>query len=257
MTTRRAHRGERRIEAPVVLIHGVGLDHRMWDPCRERLAPAAQTEAPDLPGHGSADALRAPVGLSDLARPIAGALTEPAHLVGFSLGALIAQRIALDAPGRVRSLTLVSSVARRSAEERAAVEDRLREARESPAANRAAAIRRWTGDGDGRLSPAAVTYAERALAAMDPPSYLAAYRVFATADEELWPRLREIAAPTLVLTGEDDPGSTPRMTAELAAAIPDARAEIVPGARHLLPLERPDAVSDLVLEHARSHDGSD
>ncbi|HLI59937.1 MAG TPA: alpha/beta fold hydrolase [Solirubrobacteraceae bacterium] len=246
-----------RLRSPIVLIHGVGLDHRMWDPCRARLAEAAEVRAPDLLGHGDAPPVEGPIALTDLGRAVAATIEKPAHVIGFSLGALVAQRLALDAPERVRSLTLISSVARRNPQERAAVRDRLREARQAPDANRAAAIRRWTGGDPGRLTADAVAYAERTLAAIDPPSYLAAYAVFAGADEELWPRLPRIEAPTLVLTGEDDPGSTPRMSAELAAAIPDARVEIVAGARHLLPLERPDAVSDLVLAHVRRHDGND
>ncbi|HET9125057.1 MAG TPA: alpha/beta fold hydrolase [Solirubrobacteraceae bacterium] len=243
--------------APIVLIHGVGLDHRMWDACRAPLSRVQPVEAPDLPGHGSAPVIRGRVELADLARPILERIARAVHLVGFSLGALVAQRIALDAPERVRSLILLSSVARRSAAERAAVEGRLRQAREEPTANRHAAIQRWTGGEAGRLSPDAIAYAERALAAMDPASYLAAYRVFVTAEDELWPRVGEIAAPTLVVTGEEDPGSTPRMTRELAAAIPGACAEIVAGARHLLPLERPDTVSGLILDHVRRHDGHD
>lgn len=245
------------VHRPIVLIHGVGLDHHMWDPCRSRLAEVASVHAPDLLGHGGAPAIEGSIVLAELARAVSATIEESAHVVGFSLGALVAQRIALDVPDRVRSLTLISSVARRSARERTAVAARLRDARDEPAANREAAIQRWTGGGEGRLSTEAIAYAEDALAAMDPPSYLAAYGVFATADEELWPLLGEISTPTLVITGEDDPGSTPRMSTELAAAIPGARAEIVVGARHLLPLERPDAVSDLILEHVRRNDGDD
>lgn len=53
----------------------------------------------------------------------------------------------------------------------------------------------------------------------------------------------------LVVTGGDDPGSTPAMTRALAEAIPAARAVVLPGARHLLPLERPVELAALILEH--------
>lgn len=72
-------------------------------------------------------------------------------------------------------------------------------------------------------------------------SFLGCYRVFASADAELAPRLGEITVPSLAVTGENDPESTPEMTHRLAAALPSCRAVIVPVARHMLPVERPEA----------------
>ena len=66
-------------------------------------------------------------------------------------------------------------------------------------------------------------------------SFLHCYRVFATADAEIGPELGRITVPALAVTGEDDPGSTPEMTRRLAEAMPDCRAVVVPGARHMLP----------------------
>ncbi|MGY4742913.1 alpha/beta fold hydrolase, partial [Streptomyces sp. ATMOS53] len=83
----------------------------------------------------------------------------------------------------------------------------------------------------------------------DRTSYLACYDVFATADAGLWPRLPDITAPTLAVTGADDPGSTPAMSRLLADRISGGRALIVPGTRHLLPLERPEELARAVLDH--------
>ena len=77
------------------------------------------------------------------------------------------------------------------------------------------------------------------LLANDVRSYLNCYRVFATADAEIAPELPRITVPALAITGENDPGSTPEMTRRLADAIPGCRAVVVPGARHMLPVERP------------------
>ncbi|MGY4745797.1 alpha/beta fold hydrolase, partial [Streptomyces sp. ATMOS53] len=86
----------------------------------------------------------------------------------------------------------------------------------------------------------------------DRTSYLACYDVFATADAGLWPRLPDITAPTLAVTGEDDPGSTPAMSRLLADRIPGARAMIMPGTRHLLPLERPKELIEAILHHTEA-----
>jgi (E)-2-((N-methylformamido)methylene)succinate hydrolase len=73
--------------------------------------------------------------------------------------------------------------------------------------------------------------------------------------------LRSISAPTLVMTGEHDSGSTPAMAERLGAAIPTTRSVVVvAGARHLLPLESPDAITNPLLalisevdDHEHSH----
>src|SRR5690348_9224903 len=105
----------------VVLLHGVGLDHTMWRPIAALLEDQFEVLTPDLLGHGANRP--APVGttLRDLADDVATALPPTtAHLVGFSLGALVAQHLARHRPELVASLTSVSSVCRRTDSERTA-----------------------------------------------------------------------------------------------------------------------------------------
>ena len=70
--------------------------------------------------------------------------------------------------------------------------------------------------------------------------------MFATADAEIGPELGRITAPGPAITGDLDPGSTPEMSRRLATAIPRCRAVVVPGARHMLPVQNPKAVADAV-----------
>ncbi|MFD2757442.1 alpha/beta fold hydrolase [Gulosibacter faecalis] len=242
---------------PVVLLHGVGLNRSMWDSVRVRLAadgiePAI---ALDLPGHGAEPPLVGPATLAELADDVRRRLPDgPVHLVGFSLGALIAQQLAATVPDRVRTLTCVNAVCDRSEAEADAVLGRLETARHDFAAAAERAIDRWYPDDSG------VTDEERErtramLLANDLGSYLVAYEVFATGDRQVAPLLPDIAAPTLAITGELDPGSTPAMTRRLAERIHDARAEIVPGARHMLPIEREDAFVEALELHLRSAEG--
>jgi pimeloyl-ACP methyl ester carboxylesterase len=226
----------------ILLLHGVGLDRRMWSRCR---LPGAV--APDLPGHGSAAPAPPDTTLADLSADVAERMSGPAHVVGFSLGALVAQHLAVTRPELVRSLTLVSSVAGRSAGESAAVAGRLAEAAHDFPATARAAVDRWMSPAWRAEEPELAEQLLATLLGNDVPSYLACYRVFATADAELWPLLPRISAPTLAITGADDRGSTPAMTHALAAAIPNARAVVVPGARHLLPLEHPERLTDEIL----------
>ncbi|MBZ4019314.1 alpha/beta fold hydrolase [Streptomyces purpurogeneiscleroticus] len=223
----------------IVLLHGVGLDHTMWEPAAALLADRFTVLTPDLPGHGSRPPARDGVTLADLADGVAGGIPAGSHLVGFSLGALVAQHLALHRPELVATLTSVSSVCERTSEERASVLARLRAAEADFAASTAASLERWYAGTD--VAPARVARTEATLRANDVSSFLNCYRIFATADAELGPDLGAITVPALAVTGENDPGSTPAMTRRLAAALPDCRAVVIPEARHMLPVERPEA----------------
>jgi len=226
----------------VVLLHGVGLDHTMWDPVVALWTGDVDVVTLDLPGHGVRPPAPAGVTLAELADGVAADIPPGSHLVGFSLGALVAQHLALHRPALVATLTSVSSVCRRTAEERAAVLDRLRTAERDFAASAAASLRRWY-DGT-EVDREQVRRTEATLLANDRDSFLNCYSVFATADAEIGPELELITVPALAVTGEHDPGSTPAMTRRLAEAMPDCRAVIVPGARHMLPVQRPREFAD-------------
>lgn len=223
----------------MVLLHGVGLDHTMWEPAAALLADRFTVITPDLPGHGSRPPASDGVTLADLADEVAGEIPAGSHLVGFSLGALVAQYLALHRPELVATLTSVSSVCHRTPEERASVLARLRAAETDFAASASASLERWYEGTD--VAPAWVGRTESTLRANDVGSFLNCYRVFATADAELGPDLGAITVPALAVTGENDPGSTPEMTYRLASALPDCRAVVIPQARHMLPVERPEA----------------
>lgn len=221
--------------APLVLLHGVGLDRTMWEPFVEQIGTSCI--ALDLPGHGSRPPLRRPQTLRTLAEDVLARLPEGrVRLVGFSLGALIGQHLARFAPERIASLVCVSSVCRRTPEEAARVEERLRLAEADFPGSAEASIERWYPAGTS--VPRDVVDATRAtLLSCDVESYLHAYTVFARGDREIGPELEGIRIPVLAITGERDPGSTPEMSRRLGAAIPDCEVRIVPGARHMLPVE--------------------
>lgn len=240
----------------MVLLHGVGLDRRMWDRCLPALTARHRVTLVDLRGHGASPAAAAGVSLAELAADVAALLSEPTHIVGFSLGALVAQRLGLDRPDLTASLTLVSSVAGRSEQEREAVARRQELAAEDFGASAWAAVDRWFSPAWRAQDPDLAQRVLDTLLANDRASYLACYRVFATADTGLWRWLPRIAAPTVAVTGERDPGSTPAMSQRLAERIPGGRAVIVPGARHLLALECPQELADVILTHTGAHPGA-
>ena len=221
----------------LVLLHGVGLDHTVWQPLISLLPDRFEVITPDLPGHGRRPPAPAGVTLGDLAEGIAAEIPVGSHLVGFSLGALVSQHLAVHRPELVASLVSVASVYDRTPEQRAAVLARLETAAVDVAASSAASLRRWYDGTD--VEPDLIRATAATLAANDPASFVNCYRVFATADAEIAPLLGRIEVPALAITGADDPGSTPAMTRGLAAAMPNCDAVVIPGARHMLPVQCP------------------
>jgi pimeloyl-ACP methyl ester carboxylesterase len=221
----------------IVLLHGVGLDHTMWGPVSALLVDEFDVLAVDLPGHGINPPAPDGTTLGDLADTLAAVVPAGSHVVGFSLGALVAQYLARYRPDLVATLTSVSSVCRRTPAERSAVLGRLDAAKANFTGSVEASIHRWY-DGTG-VDQLVVEQTRKTLLANDVDSFVNCYRVFATGDAEIGPELPRIAVPALAVTGELDGGSTPEMSRRLAAAIPSCDVQIIPDARHMLPVQLP------------------
>ena len=203
----------------VVLLHGVGLDHTMWDPVVALLAGDADVVTPDLPGHGARPPAPAGVTLAELAD--GRRRRHPARLAS---GRFLARRPGGPAPGPAPARTggdahlgqLGMPAHRRGARGRpgpsAHRRARLRRERRGVAAPLVRRHRRRPGTGAPHGSHAAgqrpATASCIATASSPPrtprsdPSWIA------------------ITVPALAVTGELDPGSTPEMTRRLAEAMP-------------------------------------
>ncbi len=240
---------------PLVLIHGVGLDHTMWLRVMSAL-PHRRTVTYDMIGHGSASKPDGPYTLDMFVDQLAGivdALECEVDLVGFSMGALVARGFALSPAGTwVRRMVLLNGVYDRTATEQKAIMDRLADVRAGGfAATVEPALQRWFTPAFVAAQPAIVESVRRRLLDNDIQAYANAYEVFATADAELAPRAADIAVPTLVATGGEDQRSTPTMATALAAAMPHGCPQVLPGLRHLTPVEAPDVVAEMIDEFTR------
>lgn len=231
---------------PVTLIHGVGSYLESWDGVIAAIGGGYRFLRYDLRGHGASPKPPGPYTLDNFVTDLATLLDaqgiEATHLVGFSLGGLIAQGFALAHPDRLRSLTLISTVAGRTDAEKAAVQKRAATLAEKGASTHLTeAVDRWFTTDFIASRPDVLEERRRRSLNNDPDCYAAAYRVLAEYD--LADRLPEIATPTLVMTGENDVGSTPRMAGLIADRVPDSRLHIFPRLKHSVLLEAPDQVA--------------
>jgi pimeloyl-ACP methyl ester carboxylesterase len=243
-------------EVPVVLIHGVGLDHSMWRSVMSALAHR-HTIAYDMIGHGCAAKPVGPYTLQTFVDQLMGivdALDQEVDLVGFSMGALVAQGCAMSSAGeRIRRMVLLNAVHDRTGDERRAILDRVDDVRTNGVvATVEPALQRWFTPAFAAEHPDVISSVRRRLLDNDPRAYADAYEVFATADADLRDQVGQIRQPTVVATGEDDQRSTPSMATTLAAALPNARSVILPGLRHLTPIEAPEVVATMIDEFTAS-----
>jgi len=236
---------------PVVLIHGVGADLEMWEPVVARLAADHDVLRYDMQGHGASAKPPGPYHLADFVeqlRSLVDALELPPFvLTGFSMGGLVAQAFALAEPARVGRLVLLNTVFDRSPQERAAVEARVRDVLNGGhAASIDAALDRWFTPTFHASRPDVVNAVRQRMESNDLRAYAAAYQLFASADRELAARLGGMQAPTTVVTGSDDQRSTAAMATAMAQRLPRGCCLIIPGQRHMTPLEAPGLIAEVI-----------
>jgi pimeloyl-ACP methyl ester carboxylesterase len=167
---------------PLALIHGVGASLEVWDGVASRLRDRYRIVRYDQRGHGQSEKATGPYAVEDFAGDLRALLDvlgiERAHVAGHSLGGLVAQSFALDYPGRLRKLALISTVAGRTAEERSRVQERLAMVANGIAGDHfRASLDRWFTDAFRAANPQLLAAYAARNQANDPACYAAAYRV--------------------------------------------------------------------------------
>lgn len=251
----RAGRGE-----PVLMIMGTGAAGRVWTMHQTPALHRAgyETVVFDSRGIRPSDAPEGKYSLRDLVADARGLIEAldlaPCRLVGHSLGASIAQELAIEFPELVRCAVLIATAARTDAARRAQqLADRaLAESGVRLPAEYAAARRVFE-----MLSPATIN--DDAAVSL----WLDVFELSGdgAAEGQLWiddaadrrEALRRVAAPCRVIAYRDDLITPPHLGAEIAEAIPDCDYLELPRCGHLGHLERPDEVNPLIIDFLDGH----
>ncbi|PQV47669.1 alpha/beta fold hydrolase [Paraburkholderia sp. BL21I4N1] len=243
-----AHYLEQGTGEPLVLIHGVGMQAAAWYPQIEALSAGFRVISVDMPGHGESSALPANAGLEQF---VAWAIefiealdAGPVNLAGHSMGSLIAAGAAVTRPDLVKRVAVLNGVYRRTVEARDAVLQRAAELR-SGTIDVDTPLKRWFNAEEAQRS--AAQKVESWLKSVDLAAYATAYTAFARGDEVYADGWRTIACPALVLTGSDDPNSTPDMTQRMAGVAHRGQAVVIQDERHMVNLTAPGQVNRALL----------
>jgi len=237
-------------DAPVVVLsNSLGATRGMWDPQVPALAERYRVVTYDTRGHGDSPAPRGPYTLDDLVDDLVALLdtvgAERAHVAGLSLGGMTAMRLAVREPGRLDRLALLCTSAKPDPQpflDRAAA---VRAGGTAPLAPTVAS--RWLTPPYAAAHPELVARLEAMIAGADDEGYAACCEVVAHLD--LRADLERIAAPTLVISGREDPALPPEHQQVIADAIPGAELLTVSPGAHLANLEQTLRITGALLGH--------
>jgi 3-oxoadipate enol-lactonase len=240
----------------VVLLHGVGGNHTVWNTVIPLLQDRFRVLAPDLRGHGRTPAPKNSFyTFAELAGDVVHLLDQKgvpaAHLVGLSGGALLALRLALDQPERLRSLTMVSGAAYADPHTRA-VAERWEEtyAKEGPDPFALRVLKDlyypdWI---EAHLEVADQLREQVTRIDLTPAvKWAEAMRAF---DERN--RIASVRLPTLIIQAMDDAVVDPSHGRILRQSIPGAQIRILAQTGHMVPVERPVETAEAIAKFVQS-----
>jgi pimeloyl-ACP methyl ester carboxylesterase len=235
---------------PLLLLHGLGSRSEDWRLQRPVFAASYRVVVADMRGHGRTTRPPGPYSVPMMAADVLGLLdglgVDAAHVVGLSMGGMIAFQMAVDRPERVRSLVIVNSgpaLVARTFNERLRVWQRLALARLFPPARTA----QFLGP---RLFPKPEQAEWRRMftaqwAQNDPQAYRAAMR--ALVGWSVLDRVGAIHCPTLVISGDRD-YTPPAYKERYTALIPGARLAVIEDSGHATPIDQAERFNACVLE---------
>jgi 3-oxoadipate enol-lactonase len=227
----------------VMLSHSLGSSLLMWNPQMKALEPHFQILRYDIRGHGKSEAPPGAYTLELLGEDAVALLDaleiEKVYWVGLSMGGMIGQSVALNYPKRLRSLALCDTAAAIAPEAQPLWQERIDAVREKGVESQVElTMERWFTPSFLKLNPYMLEVIRKEFLATPSRGYLGcsdAIRKLNYLD-----RLSEIRIPTLIMVGEDDPGTPVSASEAMYQRIPNSKLVIIKSARHLSNIEQPE-----------------
>ena len=233
---------------PIIFIHGVGLNHKIWRPQFDVFENTIV--AYDILGHGRTPLESSNLSFDSFSRQLLNLIDElnfkKIHLVGFSIGSLIARNFAENYNERLESLTLLCSIFKRSKEQQQIVDDRFELSKKSRSLSKQA-LKRWFTDEYILQNPKIYEEISSMLNENNMEDFIKIYELFVKhKDNE---KFENIKVKTLIMTGEFDSGSTPEMSKNLSKRIKNSKVKIIKNGKHLCSIECADEVNHAIKLH--------
>tara|TARA_Y100000588_G_C13944752_1_gene791627 strand:- start:44 stop:829 length:786 start_codon:yes stop_codon:yes gene_type:complete len=232
---------------PTIFIHGVGLDNTMWLP-QKKFFKDKKIIFYDLLNHGKTKKGYTELNFYDFTYQLNNLVKylkiKKCNLVGFSIGALIAQHFSEQFYEKINKLILLGSIFDRNKEQIRIVKNRFQQASEGKSISEES-IKRWFNENYLTKNPNIYDFFFNILKNNKKIDFLAAYKVFVEADD-YFIDFSKLKMPTLIMTGENEVGSTPYMSKMLSKKIKNSEVSIIPNAKHMATFESSHIVNQLI-----------
>ena len=239
---------------PIVFVHGVGLTHEIWDPQLDFFNNRS-TLSYDILGHGKSSLNKEKISFDDFSDQLINLINElninKIHLIGFSIGSLIARNFATRFNDQIQSLILLGSIYKRSNEQQMIVNQRYEQAKKELKLSRQA-LKRWFTDKYLENNPGIYEKISSILSSNNMQNFLKVYELFVKHKNE--EDFKKIKVNTLVMTGEHDIGSTVEMSKELNNILQNSQLEIIKDGKHLCGIECADEVNLAIKKFIEQND---
>ena len=235
----------------VVLSHSLSSSLLMWNPQMDALHPYFQVLRYDIRGHGGSDAPSGAYTLELLAKDVISLVdaldVDRVHFVGLSLGGMIGQSLALNDPHRLKSLVLCDTAAVVPAEAEPLWQERMNQARtKGMEALLNQTMERWFTPSFLKQNSEMLALVRRQLLATPVSGYIGCAEAIRRLN--YLERLSEIEMPTLIMVGEEDPGTPVSVSVAMHERISNSKLVILPSARHLSNVEQAEAFNPVLLK---------
>ena len=240
-----AYRLSKKDDSPtIVLIHGLGLNQCIWDEYVSPLFTDYQVLRYDLVGHGESSLPTDIPSLTLFSNQLLELLNylniDNCTLIGFSLGGMINRRFAMDHASRVNALVILNSPHERSEEAQRLVEERAANTQSGGAeATIDSTLQRWFTPSYISNNPQYLSKVRNWVLSNEATCYAHCRHVLATGVIELIRPIPAISIDTLVITCENDSGSSPAMSYAIGQEIANSQVEIIPHLQHMGLVEQP------------------
>ena len=239
---------------PIVFIHGVGLNHEIWEPQIDYFKNYT-TLSYDILGHGKTSLKKINISFDDFSEQLIKLIDELSfekiHLVGFSIGSLIARNFATKYDNRLKSLILLGSIYKRNEEQQKIVNDRFNLAKKSSKLSKHA-LKRWFTDKYLEENPDTYKKISSILEVNNLENFLNVYELFVFHKND--EKFEKIKTNSLVMTGENDIGSTIEMSKSLSYVIKNSQFKVIKNGKHLCGIECADDVNMAINNFIKKND---